>query len=118
MAKYIVVEDFESKWLRPPNDTPQAAVFKKDTIIQAAPHPEDGRLVTRPDGTLPSFKEDKRLLVDVVESKVKMVKETDTNDKKDFMRYVYLVGAGLMVWWFIYGRDNKSKYTNESAGYY
>jgi hypothetical protein len=120
MGKYIVVEDFESQWFRPPNNVPQVVKFTKDTIIQALPSPVDGNLVTRVDGTLPSFK-DGEILLDVVETKVNKIKEEDAkalSDKKDFMKYVYLVGAGIMLWWFIYGRDNKPKYTNESAGYY
>jgi len=119
MAKYIVVEDFESQWFRPPNNTPQVAIFKKDTIIQALPSPDSGNLVTRVDGTLPSFKVGE-ILLDVVETKVNKIKEEDANaleNKKNMMKWVYLGGAAVLLWWFIYGRDNKSKYNNSPAGY-
>jgi hypothetical protein len=119
MAKYIVVEDFESQWFRPPNNVAQVVKFTKDTIIQALPSPVNGNLVTRPDGTNPTFKVGE-ILVDVVETKVNKIKEEDANaleDKKNMMKWVYLGGAALLLWWFIYGRDNKSKYDNTPAGY-
>lgn len=120
MAKYIIIEDFESQWMRPPLNTPNVVKFVKGTTIQALPSPVDGNLVTRVDGTQPTFRKGE-ILVDVVESKVNMIKEEDAKaleDKKNTMKWIYLGGAAILLWWFIYGRDNKPKYTNESAGYY
>lgn len=120
MAKYIVKEDFEVQWFRPPLTTPQVAAFKKGSVIEAITYP-DGKLKTRVDGTKPTIREGE-IVVDVVESKVNMIKEEDAkalDDKKSTMKWIYLGGAAILLWWFIYGRENKkTKYTNESAGYY
>lgn len=110
MSKYIVIEDFEAQWLRPPFTTPQIAVFKKDSVIQALPYP-GGTLKTRVDGTQPSGKEGE-ILVDVVESKVKRIPDEvakDLKKKNDMIRWIYLGGAAALLWWFIYGRKEKNK---------
>ena len=112
MAKYIVIEDFESKWLKPPNFTSEVVIFPKGTIIQALPSPVDGKLKTRVDGTLPNFDMEGQIWVDVVENKVNMIKEEDANKiakDKNMIKWLYLGGAAVMLWWFIYGRNGKKK---------
>ena len=115
MAKYIVIEDFEAQWLRPPLTTPQIAVFKKDSVIQALPYP-GGTLKTRVDGTQPSGKAGE-ILVDVVESKVKMLPDDDAEklkkdeQKKKIVQYAIYGAGALFLWWFIYGKNRKKTKT-------
>ena len=117
MAKYIVIEDFESKWMRPPSNVPQVVVFRKGAIIEALPSATDGNLLTKIDGSKPTFAVGE-ILVDVVESKIKPTTSDENADKnKNMMKWIYLGGAAVMLWWFIYGRNDKKKYSNESAGY-
>lgn len=119
MAKYIVIEDFEAQWLRPPLTTPQIAVFKKDSVIQALPYP-GGTLKTRVDGTQPSGKEGE-ILVDVVESKVKMLPDEDAEklkkdeQKKKIVQYAIYGAGALFLWWFIYGKNRKKTKTLSGA---
>lgn len=119
MAKYLVKEDYEVAWVRPSNGTTANAIFKKESIIDAAISPVDGTLVTRVDGTAPTFK-DGEVLVKVNEQKVELIpdKEAESAAKKQaMMKYIYLGGAAILLWWFIYGRDSKRKYSETSAGY-
>ena len=117
MAKYIVIEDFESKWMRPPSNVPQVVVFRKGAIIEALPSATDGNLLTKIDGSKPTFAVGE-ILVDVVESKIKPTTSDENADKnKNMMKWIYLGGAAVMLWWFIYGRGTENKYDNTPVGY-
>jgi hypothetical protein len=117
MAKYIVIEDFESKWMRPPSNVPQVVVFRKGAIIEALPSATDGNLLTKIDGSKPTFAVGE-ILVDVVESKIKPTTSDENADKnKNMMKWIYLGGAAVMLWWFIYGRGTEKKYDNTPVGY-
>lgn len=120
MAKYIVIEDFESQWFNPNIPTPQVAIFKKDSVIQALPSPVDGKLKTRVDGTQPSGKVGE-ILVDVVETKVKMLPDDDAaklkkdEQKKKIVQYAIYGAGALFLWWFIYGKNRKKTKTLSGA---
>jgi hypothetical protein len=119
MAKYLIIEDFEVQWIDPTTRSNALSIFKKDNIIEAAISPVDGALVTLADGSLPSFK-DGEILLKVVEGKVKLIDENNAADlakKQAMMKWVYLGGAALVLWWFVYGREKKKKYSETSAGY-
>lgn len=119
MSKYIVKEDYEVAWVRPTDGTTANAIFKNGTIIEAAISPVDGALVTRVDGTMPSFK-DGEILVKVNEQKVELIPDKSAEDlakKQAMMKWVYLGGAAVLLWWFVYGREKKKKYSETSAGY-
>jgi len=119
MAKYLIIEDFEVQWIDPTTRSNALSIFKKDNVIEAAISPVDGALVTLADGSLPSFK-DGEILLKVVEPKVKLIDESNAADlakKQAMMKWVYLGGAALVLWWFVYGRDKKKKYSETSAGY-
>jgi hypothetical protein len=119
MAKYLILEDFEVQWIDPTTRSNALSVFKKDNVIEAAISPVDGALVTLADGSLPSFK-DGEILLKVVEGKVKLIDENNAADlakKQAMMKWVYLGGAALVLWWFVYGREKKKKYSETSAGY-
>jgi len=121
MAKYIVIEDFESQWFRPTSTTPQIAVFKKDSIVQALPSPVDGKLVTRVDGTLPTFKEGE-ILVSVVENKVKMLPDEEANKLKDdqkkkkMIQYAMYAGGAIFLLWWLYGKNRRKTKTLSGTG--
>ncbi len=74
MAKYIVIEDFESQWFKPTSTTPQIAVFKKDSIVQALPSPVDGKIVERVIAENVSAKRFDRMF----SPQFKRIKENDT----------------------------------------
>lgn len=119
MAKYLVKEDYEVAWVRPTDGTTANAVFKKDTVIEAAISPTDGALVTRTDGAMPSFAEGE-VIVKVNEAKVELIPDKSAEDlakKQAMMKWIYLGGTALVLWWFIYGREKKKKYSETSAGY-
>lgn len=119
MAKYLIIEDFEVQWIDPTTRSNALSIFKKDNVIEAAISPVDGALVTLADGSLPSFK-DGEILLKVVEPKVKLIDESNAADlakKQAMMKWVYLGGAALVLWWFVYGREKKKKYSETSAGY-
>jgi hypothetical protein len=84
------------------------AVFPKGSTIFAVPSKFDGALVTRPDGSMPLGKLGE-ILVKVVEPKIKMIEESTANTgKKDYMKWIYLGGAGILLWWYL-TKDNKKK---------
>jgi hypothetical protein len=119
MAKYLIIEDYEVQYGNLSSGTTALSVFKKDNIIEAAISPVDGSLVTTPDGTLPTFA-DGEILLKVNESKVKLIPEQDAAalaKKQATMKWIYLGGAAVLLWWFVYGRDKKKKYSETSAGY-
>ena len=119
MAKYLVKEDYEVAWVRPSNGTTANAIFKKESIIDAAISPVDGTLVTRVDGTAPTFK-DGEVLVKVNEQKVELIPDKAADEalrKQAMMKYVYLGGAAVLLWWFVYGRSSNKKYSNALPGY-
>jgi hypothetical protein len=109
MAKYLVKEDFEVQWVRPSNGTTALAVFKKDSVIEGAISPVDGTIVTRPDGTLPTFR-DGEIWVKVNDQKIELIPEKAADDlakKQATMKWIYLGGAAVLLWWFVYGREKK-----------
>jgi hypothetical protein len=119
MAKYLVKEDYEVQWVRPSNGTTALAVFKKGTVIEAGISQVDGSLVTRVDGTMPSFA-DGEVLVKVNEQKVELVPDKAAEEaakKQAMMKWVYLGGTAVLLWWFVYGRNNKKKYSESSPGF-
>jgi hypothetical protein len=119
MAKYLVKEDYEVAWVRPTNGTTANAIFKKDSVIEAAISPVDGALVTRVDGAMPSFK-DGEVIVKVNEQKVELIPDKSAEDlakKQAMMKWIYLGGTAVLLWWFVYGREKKKKYSETSAGY-
>lgn len=119
MAKYLVKEDYEVAWVRPSNGTTANAIFRKESIIDAAISPVDGTLVTRVDGTMPTFK-DGEVLVKVNEQKVELIPDKAADDaakKQAMMKWIYLGGTAVLLWWFIYGRNNKKKYSESSPGF-
>lgn len=126
MAKYIVIEDFESQYKDPSTGAVQLVIFPKGNVIEAKRLPATGKLVTKIDGSLPTFSDGGEKLVFVVESKLKQFEEqgsdgdgdsgsdgdgngNDDTKKKNLMKWVYLGGAAVLLWWFIYGRENKKK---------
>lgn len=119
MAKYLIKEDFEVAWKRPTDGTNALSIFKKDYVIEAAISPVDGSLVTRTDGAMPTFKEGE-VVVKVNEEKVQLVPEKNAQalaKNSQATKWLYIGGAAALLWWFIYGRENKKKYSEESAGY-
>jgi hypothetical protein len=124
MAKYIVIEDFESQYKDPSTGAVQLVIFPKGNVIEARKLSATGRLVTKIDGSLPTFSDGGEKLVFVVESKLKKLEEqgsdengdsegdgngNDDTKKKNLMKWVYLGGAAVLLWWFIYGREDKKK---------
>lgn len=111
MAKYIIIEDFESQYFNSSNGKTELVIFPKDNVIEALISPVDGSLVTTPKGEKPIFEITGQNLVKVVETKVKQI--ADDSDKiakeKNLMKWVYLGGAAVLLWWFIYGREDKKK---------
>lgn len=113
MAKYLITQDFEVM-AKLPNGQSQVVIFPKDNVIDAAISPIDNKLVTTPSGQLPNFNIDGQVLVPVDTTKIKLMAEPKSDDTK---KWLYLGGAALMLWWFIYGRDSKPKYDSTPAGY-
>ena len=105
MAKYLIIQDFEVS-TKLPNGQSQLVVFPKGNVIDAAISPIDNKLVTTPSGELPNFKSVGQILVPVDTTKVKLIESPKCDNNK---RWLYLAGAAALLWWFIYGREDKKK---------
>ena len=110
MAKYIVIEDFEAPYMAKPDGVAKAMIFPKGTTFEAIQSPVDGKLITTIEGKKPTLKVGE-IYVNVVEEKIKKIAENET------MKWIYLGGAAILLWWFIYGREDKKKYDNTPAGF-
>lgn len=115
MAKFLVIQDFEVAYQVIPNGVSQAVVFPKGNVVEAAKSPFDGKIVTTTAGTMPNFDKAGEVFIPLVMDKVKLIEEPQNVDTK---KWLYLGGAAILLWWFIYGRENKPKYSNEAAGYF
>lgn len=118
MAKYIVLEDFEVGYFKPPLTTQQVKIFPKGTIVDAVLYP-DTSLKTKLDGSKPSGAEGE-ILIPLVIDKVKRIDEGKaivSTDRSEKIKKWAMFGAGAaLLLWFIYGRKKKEVKTLSGIG--